>query len=306
MEIHCEVCQAKFDGVSSLATHLKKHRIAQKRYFEQYFPRFDLGNHKKIFFKSLEQYFISDFSDKTSMKMWLAKVGGEKALQYLSSKMKRYCEIKKITVAPPEFFIQTIGCLPSIRFMEKLCGVSYDEICKRAGLSSHFDYSDLESRAIAWKPAKQIVIDTREKRPIKFPDSMRKINIALDYGDYALAPSSRIVVERKSYSDFFGTFGVGLDRFSRELKRAKENEGYVVIMVESSYSSLAYTHKGWSHANPEYIFHRLRDLYKKFDCFQVVFCEGRTQMKTLIPKILGLGASVKTIDIQHCLERGIL
>ena len=306
MEIKCEFCTQKFNGVLDLSKHIKKHRISQKKYFEKFYPRYDLSNNKRINFKSVEQYFLSDFVDKTSMKSWLGKIGKEKALEYLSGKIKKYCQVKNLKNAPPEFFIQTISCLPSIRFIEKLCGFDYSSLCEKSNILSNYNYSNLDIRATNCKPAKQIVIDTREKRPLKFPKDLRKVNVALDYGDYALSPASRIVIERKSFGDFFGTFGANLERFEKELLRAENNNGYVIIMVEASYNSLAYGKKRWFSANPEYIFHRVRDLYKKYECFQVVYCDGRKHMTDLILKILGLGEEVKKIDLQYCIEKEII
>ena len=199
MEIKCKFCAKKFNGVIDLSKHIKEHRISQKKYFEQFYPRHDLSNKKKIDFKSVEQYFLSDFTDKTSMKSWLASIGKEKALEYLSGKIKKYCEVKNLKHAPPEFFIQTISCLPSIRFIEKLSGIDYNDVCEKSKKISKYDYSNLDIRATNCKPAKQIVIDTREKRPLKFAKDLRKVNVALDYGDYALSPASRIVIERKSF-----------------------------------------------------------------------------------------------------------
>jgi hypothetical protein len=306
MEIKCKFCAKKFNGVIDLSKHIKEHRISQKKYFEQFYPRHDLSNKKKIDFKSVEQYFLSDFTDKTSMKSWLASIGKEKALEYLSGKIKKYCEVKNLKHAPPEFFIQTISCLPSIRFIEKLSGVDYNNVCEKSKKISKYDYLNLDIRATNCKPAKQIVIDTREKRPLKFAKDLRKVNVALDYGDYALSPASRIVIERKSFSDFFGTFGANLERFEKELLRAENNNGYIIIMVEASYSSLAYNKKRWFATSPEYIFHRVRDLYKKYECFQIVFCDGRKHMTDLILKILGLGEEVKKIDLQYCIEKEII
>ena len=132
MEIKCNFCAKKFSGVIELSKHLKEHKISQKKYFEQFYPRHDLLNKNKIHFKSVEQYFLSDFEDKISMKSWLNKIGHEKALDYISGKIKKYCEVKNLKNAPPEFFIQTISCLPSIRIIEKLCGADYNTICAKS------------------------------------------------------------------------------------------------------------------------------------------------------------------------------
>jgi hypothetical protein len=306
MELFCAKCNERFSGVTDLSKHISTHRISQKRYFEEHFPRKDLSNGSIISFKSLEQYFLSDFVDKTSMKKWLADSGKEKAANYIAAKLKKYCDLKKMQFAPPEFFIQTIGFLPSIRFIEKLTGLNYNQICEKSGVETIFNYSNLVERINKYKQVKQIVVDTREKKPLSFGKEFRRVEMCLSYGDYALSPNSKTVIERKSFGDFFGTIGPGLERFEREMTRAKEDGGYIIIMIESTYSSLAHRNIRWGKANPEYIFHRLRDLYKKFDCFQVVFCDGRTQMKTLIPKLLGVGDEIRKIDIQHCIDTKII
>lgn len=89
MEIKCSICEKDCATISELATHIKSHRIAQKRYFEKYYPRRDLFNQKIIDFKSLEQYFLSDFIDKTSLKSWLKHIGPEKSKVYLARKIQK-------------------------------------------------------------------------------------------------------------------------------------------------------------------------------------------------------------------------
>ncbi len=305
-ELTCEICKNTFTSVKDLAAHIKKHRISQKRYFEQYFPRKDLFSSEKIQFKSLEQYFLSDFCDKIHLRSWLKSVDSEKAAQYLLKKLKTYCDIKKFDYAPSSSILQTIATLPSIKVFEYFLKNSYSEICRLAGVTPRFQYGNEVDILARGTELKQVVIDTREKKPIQFGKTVRKISIGLDYGDYALSPNSKTAIERKSFGDFLGTFSLGYERFCRELSRAKDNDGYIVIMVEATYSSLMYQNKRWGYANPEHVFHNLRDLYKKYDNFQLVFCDGRIEMKRIMPKILSLRENVKLIDLQYCLDKNLI
>lgn len=305
-ELTCEICKSPFTSVKDLAPHLKKHRISQKRYFEEHFPRRDLFSGEKILFKSLEQYFLSDFCDKIHLRSWLKSVEAEKASEYLIKKLKTYCNIKKFSHAPSASILQTISTLPSVKVFEYFLKKSYSDICKSAEISPRFEYGNEEAILSRGTGLKQVVIDTREKKPIQFGKTVRKISMGLDYGDYALAPSSKTAVERKSFSDFLGTFSLGYERFTREMTRAQDNGGYIVIMVEATYSSLMYQNKRWGYANPEHVFHNLRDLYKRFHNFQVLFCDGRVEMKRIMPKILSLKENVKLIDLQYCLDKNLI
>ncbi len=66
-----------------------------------------------------------------------------------------------------------------------------------------------------------IVQDTREQKPLTFPEA--KVRVAtLHTGDYSLDRfEDRITIKRKSLSDLLGSLGNDRDRFMREVLRKK-------------------------------------------------------------------------------------
>ncbi len=66
-----------------------------------------------------------------------------------------------------------------------------------------------------------IVQDTREQRPLVFPEA--KVRVAtLTTGDYSLEHfEDKITIERKSLPDLLGSLGNDRDRFMREVLRKK-------------------------------------------------------------------------------------
>lgn len=96
------------------------------------------------------------------------------------------------------------------------------------------------------KPPLQIVIDSREQRPLALPNSIVK---GLSTGDYsALGYENLIAVERKSIEDLLGCIGQSRDRFQRELERLAAFP-YPAIVVECTMSDILNgTH--YSHVHP--------------------------------------------------------
>jgi hypothetical protein len=100
-------------------------------------------------------------------------------------------------------------------------------------------------------------------------------------------------------------------RLDRELMRAKEQNLYVVMMVESSitdaqrFDYLPQTQ--WVKAKPSHLFHNLRDLLARYPLsFQCCFMDGRVEMVRAMIKVFELGESVKNVDLQYALEAGLL
>jgi len=77
----------------------------------------------------------------------------------------------------------------------------------------------------------QITIDTREQKPYKFPNA---ITSKLDTGDYSIAGlESKIIIERKTKADAYGSLGNGRKRFENEFKRLAEID-YAAVIIECS------------------------------------------------------------------------
>ncbi len=77
----------------------------------------------------------------------------------------------------------------------------------------------------------QVVIDTREKRPWRYPGSVRGF---LETGDYSVVGyESRVTIERKSKADAYQSIGPGRKRFEAEFRRLAVMD-YAAVVIESS------------------------------------------------------------------------
>ena len=159
-------------------------------------------------------------------------------------------------------------------------------------------------------PDIKIFIDTREQLPLSFnnSDSMK-----LDFGDYTAAGEhySYTYVDRKSANDFIGTLSLrNIDRFKRELSRAKEAGSYVFVVIESdlqglqSYIGAAKKNKfGPSKINLSFIYHNMREISHEFKgVCQFVFSGGRAESEDIIPRILFFGEKLWDVDLQYNID----
>lgn len=124
-------------------------------------------------------------------------------------------------------------------------------------------------------PPFKILVDTREQKPLPFPEEIPTVRTTLKEGDYGISGCPNWVVEKKDLADLIGTlFGhkisadgsklYNLDRFCRELNRIREG-GYthVYVVVTNPLSQLL-THRYRSLVKPEAVtglIHRLEDEY---------------------------------------------
>lgn len=85
----------------------------------------------------------------------------------------------------------------------------------------------------------QLVIDTREQRPLGFGEDIEVVRGTLKTGDYSLVGyETSIACERKSLDDLIGCLmGKNRDRFERELARGMEMDLFAVV-VEAGYGDL--------------------------------------------------------------------
>ena len=77
----------------------------------------------------------------------------------------------------------------------------------------------------------------------------------MDFGDYTMAGDNYTYtyVDRKSETDFKGTLGVGFNRFTNEIERAKRFNAYLYIVIESSIDQII--------KNNKFKIYDLRNLY---------------------------------------------
>ena len=81
-----------------------------------------------------------------------------------------------------------------------------------------------------------ITIDTREKIPLQFKDSITKTMNVGDYSGEINGIQLPVCFDRKSPNDAFGTLVQGHERFKREIERAKEQGIKLIMIVECSYT----------------------------------------------------------------------
>jgi len=86
----------------------------------------------------------------------------------------------------------------------------------------------------------QILTDTREQQPYKFPNS---ISVCLPYGDYSVRYDGKdfydqIIIERKgAIAELFAFSGSSRDRFCRELEKMRDVK-FKYILIEGDYLSI--------------------------------------------------------------------
>jgi ERCC4-type nuclease len=127
-----------------------------------------------------------------------------------------------------------------------------------------------------------LMADTREQQSLDFSglEGVEKVeNVALPYGDYTAIIHDKpvpIVFERKGLGDLFGTMTSGYERFKREMKRAKDDNIKLILIIEGSYSEVA---DGFEHSQFEgkSMLKKLAMMYVRHD-LEYIFCESRRVM----------------------------
>lgn len=150
----------------------------------------------------------------------------------------------------------------------------------------------------------KILVDTREQQPLSFTKTM---DMKLDFGDYTIgAPHySYTYVDRKSESDFKSTLSSGLNRFKREIERAKEFSSFIFVVVESSIEKIIQNNNYAPHeANLSYVWHNTRVLSHDYrDHCQFIFSGSRKMSQKLIPKLLFHGSKLWQTDMQYFIDK---
>jgi hypothetical protein len=304
--IICKVCDRKFDNDSGLHKHLKTHKMTQAEYYQKFYPRRDRSNGSLIKYKNKEFYFSAEFNSKNNLKAWLDSVAPITGEIYTKNFLLKRKEKKGLVYAPTQIELRTL-MVPGIKYINEKFG-DYNQFCEKLGFKVRFPKKELDQKDFKDISKKVIFADSREQNPLDFDNTTR--TKGMSFGDYRMA-NSNIYIERKSLGDAWGTLSGGIERFEREIIRAKEAGAYLIILVESSFDSLEKfpTQRqvyGKIKIPIEFIHHNIRDLLQKHECIQFLFVRNRDEASRIIQKIFSADEQVKQVDLQYLYDIGEL
>jgi hypothetical protein len=311
MENICKLCNIPHKSEKALHIHLKSHKISIAKYYQTMFPRYDRYDNSLILFKSKDFYFNSDFNSKENMNNWFKSVSPEKAKFYIQEWFLKRKEKKKLIYTLSQVELRSLP-IPGICYISNIFG-DYYKWAETLGFINRLNTFDKWDKPIILDGRRVIFVDTREKHLLTFEKVTPKIK-TLKYGDYLFANNEwtgKIVIERKSLSDFIGTFSGGFERFNREIKKAKEDDAYVIVLVEDTLShALDYKNLKLLNYNitipPEAIFHNVREIIHSFNNIQFLFVEGHAIAGKMVEKLFSIGKDIKKYDLQLLKDKGLL
>ena len=303
MLFKCLECQQSFDSERSLHAHIKKHDMFLHDYYVKHFRRKDLLTGDLLPFKNKEQYFSCYFLNQENQKIYFDKQYPKDLdvqmilLEMLSSKTKDL-------VCPSEIILNSYG-LPSISVYKKFFG-TFTHAC--AGAGGEPLYNGKMPQDFRQKVNAKIFIDTREQQPLSFSQSEA---LKLDLGDYGIENKffDYTFVDRKSEGDFKSTLSQdNYERFRRELQRARDQDCFIFVVVESDMGQIEKNNiKSKHQANLAYIYHNMRALQLEFkDCCQFIMTSNRDNSIKLIPRLLRHGRKLWNVDLQYYINEGLL
>lgn len=300
----CKICKEEFDSNRELNKHIRSHKLTQSAYYEQYHPRKCAYSLRNIPFSDVDKYFSSFFlSKKYQDKYFEIKITDE-ARQIALQMLQHRIQTKGYTHAPTALELKSLD-LPSIPQFSQLFG-SYGLACRNLSIPMLFPNKpngdclsgDANCRY------ERILIDSREQNPLVFEKSEV---VKLDVGDYTLGGKehTNTFVDRKSESDFKGTFASGISRFKRELDRCRKLRCFLWVVVECEFEDLEKNnHWGRKSSNLSYIYHNMRDVQHNYgDCCQIIFTGSRKNSEYLIPRLLIYGEKLWKCDMQYFFEK---
>ncbi len=316
MLIICKICSKKFEEEVFPKHPYKEHKITIADYFKKYYNKRDLFTAEPIDFKSIGQYFGTDFINKNNFRNWIKSKSIDTVKDYCINWLAARKEAKNLRYAPSQAELKTL-IFPSINYLDDLFKNEggYYKICDSLGYFNRHERIDKNTnlpRVFEYNHGIHIIKDTREGRPLIF--SQKAEVGTLNWGDYALSKpelSGNLRIERKSLNDLIGTLSKSYDRFCREIERAEKDNGYIVILVEEKFSNLL-SFNFLPHvskrirAQPEFINHRIRDILQKFDKIQLLCVDGRKEAARITARIFQLGNKARETDLQLAVDLGIL
>ena len=300
----CMECGKEFDNRKGFHCHLKAHSMAIGDYYVKNYAKKDLFTGDLLQFKSYDKYFGFDFNHFNNYVRWLSVTPKDVIKDYVFDQAKKKFEEKEVKISPPNIFYD-LSLMSNIFTYRKIWG-SYAKFCEELGVENLFNKDlpkdfwtrDLEDMCI--------FVDTREKKPLKFPNS--RVN-KLDFGDYTVGGDlyTKTFVDRKAQDDFRQTFGAGIERFRREMDRCVQFGCFMFIVVESSVEKLEEDNKSSKFkSNLGYVWHNVRQLILDYPKnVQFIFAHNRAGVKKIVPLILFYGDQLWNVDLQYHIDKKI-
>jgi hypothetical protein len=303
MSFKCKECNEAFKSERSLHAHIKKHGVLLAEYYTTHYPRYNKLTGDPLPFKNKFDYFNNDFSTYQQMLKWCKKAPQAEVKSYIFKQLKNRIASKGLQYAPNHLELQ-LNKLPPLDLSRQVYG-SYSALCEELEVLPLFDKSIMKQFFVEDEKLKDIhiFIDTREQKPLVFENSSK---MKLDFGDYTAAGEnySYTYVDRKSETDFKSTLSTGLKRFKNEIKRARNFDSYVFIVIESSIKQIKKRNLFGPHkSNLGYIWHNMREITHEFKgTCQFVFTGSRSASEWLIPRLLLHGKDLWRVDLQYFLD----
>ena len=307
--ISCIICGAKYSSYKSLHLHIgRKEPFSLEEYYHKFYPRYDLHTKELIKFTNRDKYFQTLFNTKKNLVNWFKETDCRSLKKSVTKILiENRIKEKNIKYAFSQSELRT-SALPSIPTLQKLFDdeSGYLSLCEQFGLINKYDYFDTSNLDLTNRDIK-ILIDTREQKPLTF-DCESKIK-QLNCGDYTADEPDYddIYIERKSPEDFFGTFGtsLGFERFTKEVKRAKDYGFYLFVLIESSIDAICNFNHRWANNSQNTILCSLanmRSLCQNYENIQFLFASDRNQSSDLIKKILQNKKKSTNFDWQYLID----
>jgi len=304
MSLICKVCDKSFKSDKGLHVHVSRtHKIEIGEYYVNFYQRKDRYDNKLLSFKNKSDYFSLDFRSRKNLISWAEGADPDEVRKYILGQLERRIVEKDLKYAPTHLELE-LHELPPLNMYKEFFG-SYSKACNKLKIKPLFDKKIMDNffKEDDSLDLVKILVDTREQRPLKFEKS---IPMKLDFGDYAVgAPHyDYTYVDRKSDSDFKSTMTTGFKRFTNELKRARDFDAYIFIVVESSIEKIKKQNIFGPHrSNLPYVWHNMRLLTHMFprQC-QFVFTGNRGASEEIIPKLLVYGQKLWRTDLQYFID----
>lgn len=150
----------------------------------------------------------------------------------------------------------------------------------------------------------KIFRDTREQQKLEFEiggETSEVIDIKLPFGDYAGGWENKkgefvdffpVFFERKSLGDLFGTLGKGMERFKKEIERAKQAGAHLIIIIDGCMDEVEIGYKH-SSIRGESILRTLWTLWVKYDVPFILCNDTKDMVKTIVNCFSAIGRNFK-------------